>query len=114
MDSLFLKDIRVWTRIGVPDAERRKEQLLRVSIELWHATKKAAENDDVTASINYRNVVEEVQKLAGTERKTIERFAEDCASIILKKFKPSGGVKVTVTKKPDLPLTSASVTIVRP
>lgn len=114
MDSLFLQDIRVWTRIGVPADERTREQCLLVSIELFHPTQAVSKNDNVTAGINYDDVVEEIQTLAKTERRTIERFAEDIAHAILKKYKPEGGMKVRVAKKPDLPLESASVTIFRP
>lgn len=114
MDSLFLKDIRVWTRIGVPDAERKHEQELTVCLELFHPTRDTAVSDDVSIGINYKDVVDEVLSLARTERKTVERFAEEIAMVILKKFAPEGGVKVSVWKKPDLPITAACVTIVRP
>lgn len=113
MDSIFLKDIDVWTRIGVPEAERQKQQRLLISIELFLDLKTTGESDDVHTSINYKDLTEAVVTLGDTERKTIERFAEDAAALILKQFRPQS-VRVTVLKKPDLPLESASVTIVRP
>ncbi len=114
MDSTLLHNISVWTRIGVPKIERETQQELKVTIELLHPTKKVALQDDVKQGIDYAEVVECVKELAKTERKTIERFAEDIAKIILKKFKPEGGVQVTMTKKPTLPLENVSVTIHRP
>lgn len=113
MDSIFLKDIEVWTRIGVPDAERSKPQRLLVSIELFLDLKATGESDDVHTSINYKNLTEAVVNLGNTERKTIERFAEDACTLILKEFKPDS-VRVTVLKQPDLPLASASIIITRP
>ncbi|MBP7114298.1 MAG: dihydroneopterin aldolase [Candidatus Peribacteraceae bacterium] len=113
MDSIFLKDIEVWTRIGVPDSERAKPQRLLVSIELLGSLKDIGTSDDITKGIDYAAVTEAVTKLGATERKTVERFAEDAASLILTNYKPTS-VKVTVTKQPDLPLRSASVTVVRP
>lgn len=85
-----------------------------MTVEMFLPLKQVAMSDDVSHGLDYADVTDEVQILANTERKTIERFAEDIAATILKNFKPKGGVKVTVTKKPMLPLESASVTIVRP
>ncbi len=114
MDSILLKNISVRTHIGVPDDERRAAQEVLVTIELFHSLQSTAKSDALEKGIDYAEITEEVVSLARTERKTIERFAEDAASVILQKFKPQGGVRITVTKKPLLPLESASVTIQRP
>lgn len=114
MDSTLLSGIELWTRIGVPADERQKPQPVLVTIELLSPLQKVAHTDDVREGIDYQKVVEAVQALASTERKTIERLAEDIAEAILKKFKPEGGVTITVTKNPELPLESVNITIHRP
>jgi len=113
MDVISLKDIEVWTRIGVPDSERMKAQRLLVTVELSCPLRDIGTSDDITKGIDYAAVTAAVVRLGEHERKTIERFAEDAASLILKTFKPES-VTVTVTKHPDLPLKSASVTVTRP
>lgn len=114
MDSIFLRGIECNTRIGVPAEERAKPQRILVDVELFLSTKTIAASDDIHDGIDYAKVTEHVIELAKTERKTVERFAEDIADTILADFKPQGGVKVTVWKTPDLPLQSASITISRP
>ena len=114
MDSIYLSNISVWTHIGVPDGERRIAQHILVSVELFCPLKNVSQRDDISVGIDYAKVTEAIQALAKTERKTIERFAEDIAAHLLMRCRPQGGVKVTVMKKPDLPLESASVTIARP
>lgn len=114
MDSILLRNIEVRSHIGVPDTERTNPQRLLIDIELFHPTTDAAKTDDIRKGIDYDAVTLAVVELGKIERKTVERFAEDAASVILKTFKPSGGVKVTVRKKPDLPLESVGVTIMRP
>lgn len=114
MDSTLLHGIELWTRLGVPESERSKPQRVLVDIELGQPIKDIAVKDDVARGIDYQLVVEEILKLAITERKTLERLTEDIADVILKKFKPEGGIKVTAMKKPDLPLASVSITIQRP
>lgn len=113
MDSITLTDIAVWTRIGVPEAERGKAQLLHVTVEITGSLKIVSANDDVTNGIDYKAVTDAIVALGETERRTIERFAEDTAATILRNWNPES-VRVRVSKKPDLPLSSASVTITRP
>lgn len=113
MDSIFLKDIEVWTRIGVPEAERAKAQRVLVRIELFGSLQKVGTTDDIAHGTDYAAVTDAVTKIGATERKTVERFAEDIAAVILTNFKPDS-VKVIVCKKPDLPLDAACVTIIRP
>lgn len=114
MDSISLRHIEVRTQIGVPDAERAKPQRLLIDLELFQSTSDVAKTDDLRKGIDYDAVTRAVVELGKTERKTVERFAEDVASMILATFKPTGGVTVSVWKNPDLPLESACVTIHRP
>ena len=95
-DSLIIKDLEIWTRIGVPQEEREAEQRLLVTVEMALDTTAAAKNDDVKKSINYVDVSEDLKTLARTERKTIERFTHEAAKMILRKYKPK---EVTVSVK---------------
>lgn len=113
MDSLSLRNIRVTTHIGVPAKERKTAQELLVSLEFRSPIDTVARTDDPADGIDYETVTKLVLTIARTERKTIERFAEDLASAILKQFKPKGGIRVTIEKHPSLPLESASVRIER-
>ncbi len=113
MDSLFLRNIRILTCIGVPAEERKTAQELLVSLEFLNPIDVIARSDDPTDGIDYADVTNLVQTIAKTERKTIERFAEDVATAMLREFKPKGGIRVTVEKHPPLPLESASVRIER-
>lgn len=97
MDTILIQDLEVSTHIGVPDAERATEQMLKVSVWIHADCSKAAKSDDVADTIDYAEVAVNIQKLGKTERKTVERFAEDIAQMILQDFKPDS-VKVTVWK----------------
>ncbi len=111
-DLLTITDLELWTHIGVPKAERDAEQRLLVTVEMTLDTVAAAKSDDVKKSINYVDVTEDLKALAQTERKTIERFAEDAARLILRKYKPCSAT-VTVRKFPLLPASGVSLTITR-
>ena len=96
MDTLTIKDLEVWTHIGVPDEERTQEQRLLVSIDLFLDTKESALHDDVSKTIDYFSVANTLHEAAKIERKTIEKFAHDIAEMILETYKP---LRITVTLK---------------
>jgi len=109
-DSITIHELELWTRIGVPESERTDPQRILVSVELFLDTKDAGTNDDVSKSINYADVAEEILELAKTERKTIECLAQDIASSI---GKDVNAIKVTVTKFPLSEAKAVSITIER-
>ena len=113
MDIITIKDLEVMTHIGVPDEERTQEQRLLLTVDMHLDTRKAAENDDVTMTVDYDRVCCDLRELAKQERKTVERFAEDAAGLILKGYSIES-VIVTV-KKFIIPDTEhISLTITRP
>lgn len=99
MDSLCITDIELWTHIGVPEEERKTEQRILVTIELLGDLSPVGKTDDVTKGIDYEKLTNDIRALAKTERKTIERLAEDIAAMILQSYKPQS-VKVSVFKQP--------------
>lgn len=113
MDTLTIHDLEVSSRIGVPEEERQKPQRLLVTVECAFDARKASASDDVSASVNYFDLAQDIKALAATERKIIERFAEDIAAMALQKYKPEH-VTVTVRKFALPDALSASVTITRP
>jgi dihydroneopterin aldolase len=113
MDSLTITDLELWTHIGVPDEERKTEQRIHVTIELLGDLFPVGKTDDVTKGIDYEILTNDVRTLANTERKTIERLAEDIAAMILKSYKPQS-VKVSVFKQPLPGVRGVTATITRP
>jgi FolB domain-containing protein len=113
MDILSLHNLEVWTHVGVPDEERTKEQRLLVTVKMELDACAAGKNDNVQLSINYDDVAKAIHAIAVAERKTIEKFAEDIATMILSDFKPHA-VIVTIHKFILSDAASVSITIHRP
>lgn len=87
-DTITIKNLEVWTFIGVPDEERAQQQKLEItvtfSLETLH---QAALTDDVNFTINYYNVAQRIKYVAGLrERKLIETLAEELTRDLLKQF----------------------------
>jgi dihydroneopterin aldolase len=113
MDSINLQDIRVSTHIGVSKDERAVPQDLLVSVWMETSISATAKADSLKHGIDYAEVTHAVIEIGSTERKTVERFAEDIAQMLLRRFKPER-VSVSVEKHPPLPIQAARITITRP
>lgn len=113
MNDRLLLRLTLSTRIGVTAGERREPQEILVSLAMDSDLRAVAKADDPAAGVDYAELTEEIRGLAKTERKTIERLAEDIATHVLKRF-PVSWVSVTVSKKPPLEgVEEAGVTIER-
>lgn len=112
MDCIKILDLNVPTYIGITEEERRTKQALKVSVEMCTDVSKAGTSDDVTDTIDYEVVCVRIKELGKTERNTIEKFAEDIATMILNEFKPTS-VKVTVWKYILKDTSGVAVTIER-
>ena len=107
-DTLRIKNLELWTHIGVTEEERTKEQRLLIDISLQIKVP----NKDLI-SIDYEKVAKDIRALGGKERQTIERLATDVADMILKKYSLES-VTVTVKKFPLPGIKHVSLTITRP
>ncbi len=113
IDRLCVRDLELSTRIGVEKKERETPQRLLVSFSLLCDLSNVAKNDDVPEEFDYASLTESIRELGLQEHKTIERLAEDIASLLLRRS-AARSVEVTVKKFPPLGVKEVSVTIDRP
>ena len=87
-DLIRVVDLEVFSRIGVPEEERREPQRLLVSLEMSvDSVAAAAKSDDLALTVNYYRVAQRVKALATEgERKLIETLAEELATELLGSF----------------------------
>ncbi len=116
LDRVALRGLRARGNHGVLARERAEGQFFVVDLVLWLDTRPAAETDDLTRTVHYGEVAEEVTALiAGEPVDLIETLAQRIADRCLKR-EPVREVEVTV-HKPDAPITvpfqDVSVTIRR-
>ncbi len=100
-DLLCIRDLSIWTQIGTSKEEQLHPQQILVSVEFPVDAKRTADTDDLSGSIDYATICADIQLLAQKERSTIEKLAEDIASLLLDHY-PLTFVTVTVTKFPAL------------
>jgi dihydroneopterin aldolase len=103
MDTIFLSEVKVQTKLGVPEWERMVEQTIILDIEIGYDLSKACKSDDVADTIDYGAVVNRVRTtLKEHSFQLVEALAEHICQLILKEFNALS-VKVKVAKPAILP-----------
>ena len=108
MDKIIIKNLVARGIIGLEPWEREKPQEMVINITVYTDIRRAAAEDDVTYSVNYRTIAKKAQAHAETAQcLTVEALAEDIAKICLAE---PNAQKVTVrVEKPGAVRFSESV-----
>lgn len=103
MDIIFLNEVKVQTRLGVPEWERMVEQTILLDVEISYDLSKACQSDNVADTIDYGLVVNRIREtLKETSFQLVEALAEHLCQLILQEFNALS-VKVKVSKPSILP-----------
>ena len=112
-DTLSIQDLSADCRIGVFDWEQAQPQTIWIDLALAIDAAKAAERDDVVATVDYGRLVTSVRSLVqGKPYRLLETMAEEIATLILREF-PTAQVRVRVKKRALPGVEHAEVEIVR-
>ena len=103
MDTIFLSEVKVQTKLGVPEWERMTPQTIILDIEIGYDLSKACQSDNVNDTIDYGAVVNRVREtLQENSFQLVEKLAEHLCQLILKEFNALS-VKIKVAKPTVLP-----------
>jgi 7,8-dihydroneopterin aldolase/epimerase/oxygenase len=103
MNTIFIRELRVETRIGVYAWEQHRNQPLMIDLEIELPSTKAFASDDFADALDYAAIVKRVQSLAADHpHRLLERFAEALAELLRGEF-GAPWVKVSVAKLAPVP-----------
>jgi 7,8-dihydroneopterin aldolase/epimerase/oxygenase len=98
MNTIFIRDLRVETRIGVYEWEQHLSQPLLLNVEFELPSVKPFTSDNFEDAVDYSAVVQRLQTLAADHpHKLLERFAEAIVEILCGEF-GAQWTKVSVAK----------------
>ena len=98
LDIIFIEALRVETVIGVYDWERRIRQPVVIDLEMGADVARAAANDDVADTLDYKAVSKRVQQFVGESSfLLVETLTERIAALVLDEF-PVPWVRVRLNK----------------
>ncbi|HSI44323.1 MAG TPA: dihydroneopterin aldolase [Methylotenera sp.] len=103
MDTIFISELKVQTKLGVPDWERILPQTIILDIEIGYDLSKACMSDAIADTIDYGAVVGRIREtLSEHSFRLVEALAEHICQLIFTEF--SGlKVKIKVAKPAVLP-----------
>lgn len=103
MDTIFLSEVRVETRLGVPDWERMTPQTIVLDIEIGMPHSHACQSDAIEDTIDYGQVVARIREtLQINSFRLVEALAEHLCQLIMTEF-GAPQVKIKVAKPAILP-----------
>ncbi|MEP6996946.1 MAG: dihydroneopterin aldolase [Betaproteobacteria bacterium] len=98
MNTIFIADLRVETRIGVYDWEQRMKQPLLLNLDIEPGSVAAVDSDNFGDALDYAAVVARLKALAADHpHKLLERFAAAIGDLVCEEF-GARWVKVSVAK----------------
>ena len=103
MDTIFIAELKVITKLGVPAWERMVAQTIILDIEIGYDLSKACKSDAIADTIDYGAVVARIHDtLKEHSFQLVEALAEHICRLILSEF-GALCVKIKVAKPTILP-----------
>ena len=91
MNKIFINDLRLETRIGVYDWERKLPQTIRLDLEIALPSDKPFTSGKLEDALDYAAIVARIKAFAkDNPHPLLERFAEAVAQIVLTEFGAPG------------------------
>jgi len=98
MDIVFISELRIETRIGVYEWEKRAAQLIQLDLEVGLPGKHASRSDQLQDTIDYASIVARVEQLFRDRHfSLLEHAAESVAAAVQDEFR-APWVRVSIAK----------------
>ena len=98
MGTVFLRDLRVETIIGIFEWERTTRQVVSIDLEMAADIARAAATDSIEDALDYKSISKRlIDFVAASSFQLVETLAEEIAGIVRHEFGVPW-VKVTLSK----------------
>lgn len=87
MDTIFLRDLRIRTIVGIWEWERRLPQMVSIDLDMATDIRRAAGSDEIGDTLDYKGVSNRIREFVADSRfRLIETMAEQIAAIVIDEF----------------------------
>jgi dihydroneopterin aldolase len=87
MDTVFIRELRIETVIGIYEWERKIKQPVILDLEMGTDITRAAASDAIEDTLDYKAVSKRlIEFVEASEFQLVETLAERCAEILLQEF----------------------------
>ena len=106
MDSIIIKDLRIYAYHGVNPEEKTQGQLFSFDIKCNLSLEKPCISDDVNDTVNYAKLIKCVKKTVISEKNDLlERVSQRVADALFEEF-PAIDSLIIRMKKPEAPISA--------
>lgn len=103
MDIIFLSEVKIQTKLGVPAWERMVDQTVVLDLEIAMPNSKSCQTDAIEDTIDYGMIVSRMREtLSEKSFQLVEALAEHLCQLIMQEF-GAPWVKIKVAKPGILP-----------
>lgn len=103
MDTIFISELRIETRIGIYAQELQVAQTVQLDLEIGLRGKHAADSNRIEDTIDYAKVVAAIKQLFAEQHfSLLEQAAESIATMVIKDFK-APWLHISIAKLAPLP-----------
>ena len=104
MDSIIIKDLKLYACHGVNDFEKKDGQIFYIDLEVFTGLSKACVSDDVNDTVSYAKIIKSVSdEFTCQSDNLIERAASRVCDRLFNDFSAIRKIIIEV-KKPDAPI----------
>ena len=87
MDTVFVKDLRFKTIVGIWDWERQMPQTVSIDLEMGWDNTVPAQSEDLSDALDYKSVSKRVKAFVQEKKfQLVEAAAEGIAAMVMKEF----------------------------
>jgi dihydroneopterin aldolase len=87
MDTVYIRELKIETIIGIYDWERTQKQCVSMDLEMAADIRAAAASDNITEALDYKAVAKRlIGFVEGSEFQLIEALAESIAKLVIQEF----------------------------
>jgi len=98
MDTIFISELRIETRIGIYEWEKKVPQTIQLDLEVGLPGAHASKSGRIGDTIDYSQVVARIEQLFGEHHfALLERAGEAIAEIVTREFR-APWVRVSIAK----------------
>lgn len=87
MDIVFIRGLRIQTRIGIHDWEKQIDRPIVLDLELGTEVARGAASDRIEDALDYEAVTKRLTEfVSGSHYELVETLAERCAALLMDEF----------------------------
>lgn len=87
MDIVFIRGLRIQTRIGIHDWEKQIDRPIVLDLELSTEVARGAASDRIEDALDYEAVTKRLTEfVSGSHYELVETLAERCADLLMDEF----------------------------